>query len=42
MELDKLDNCYVAGDAAKLLSTLEKGASSILIPKHFKNEFLKN
>lgn len=42
MKSDKSYDCFVADNAEKLLAALEKKESSILIPKSFKDEFLKN
>lgn len=33
---------FIANNAEELLSALEEKESFILIPKHFKNEFLEN
>jgi len=42
MKADKSYNCFVADNAEQLLSALEKKESSILIPKYFKDEFVRN
>lgn len=42
MKTDESYNYFVANNADELLSALEKKKSSVLIPKHFKNEFLEN
>jgi len=42
MKMDSLDNCFVAHDAEELIAAFDDKATHILIPKHFKEEFLEN
>ncbi len=42
MKADESNNYFVAGNAEELLFALEKKEPYISIPKHFKEEFMKN